>query len=201
MLTETIISTFAQELFGAICHGEPAITGKLEGHNLLLCPRCTGLHLGFVVTLFYLILSRKRDILFTYNVVGLIVLTIAILPLEWSLSLLGWFDYSSSYESRIWTGLACGSALAILFHSYVHSLVKVSIALSPKPVRVTTIGILLTTFYLGWTLIASWVFITLLQVILVLTTTAFALSTALLRMVQITGNLITNFLAQQRRLT
>ncbi len=103
--------------FRFICHQDSDILMEIDGRPVPLCPRCTGLHLGFffavlislVIAPKSLRLANRSDQFFVAGCVGLMVA-------EWILAQLGLI--SSSINSRFLTGVVAGSASGLLILAY-----------------------------------------------------------------------------------
>lgn len=110
-------------VFGCVCHQEPSLLLEFDGRLLLLCPRCAGLHLGFLTTFAITRVWFGAGVgLAGRGVRVVLVAAVGSLLLDWGVG--GQMDlFTPSVHSRLLTGLACGSALAILLAAYRRSLV------------------------------------------------------------------------------
>lgn len=166
-------------VFGAICHQDPCLLMEIDGRLLLLCPRCAGLHLGFLTAFTATTLwfgSRIR--IAGRGAAAALVAAVGSMLVDWALGgQMGLF--TPSIHSRLVTGLACGSALAILLVAYRSSL-------APRPQGVTisltlgqTVGVACFSVGLGVLAVSlsSWALLTLLCLASVFTNLAITVDT------------------------
>jgi uncharacterized membrane protein len=150
-------------LFGCFCHQDPSILLTIDGQLVHLCPRCIGLHLGFIAAFIAASLWFRRGLVLSrMGTRLLLLLAVASLAFDWGVGgRLGL--YAPATHSRLLTGLACGSALGVLLVAYRSSLWTISIdaARSAAPLVVAgvmslslAVGLLAATFS-GWTLLTS----------------------------------------------
>jgi len=97
------------DLFGLVCHQDPARSFTIAGTVLPFCQRCTGLYLGLAIGLLVQWLSGSykkglppKGILFT------IIACLLIMPM------FGFHLLDPGPEWRFWTGLIYGNAIAYL---------------------------------------------------------------------------------------
>ena len=104
---ETILETLTGLIFGVICHQDPSILMESDGKAVLLCPRCIGLHLGFLSSFVVMALSTRRRITVKRRETRLVLaIGVASMALDWGLGgHLGLF--APTTFSRLATGLAC----------------------------------------------------------------------------------------------
>jgi uncharacterized membrane protein len=150
-------------LFGCFCHQDPSILLTVDGQLVQFCPRCMGLHLGFVAAFAISSVWFRRGLVLSRMGTRLpLVLAIASLAFDWGVGgRLGL--YAPTAYSRLLTGLACGSALAVLLAAYRVSLWTISIgeARSAPPAVVASVMLLsltagaLTVAFSGWTLVTT----------------------------------------------
>jgi uncharacterized membrane protein len=96
---------------------------NIDGREVLLCPRCIGLHLGFLFS--YIVIAFKtgsRIIVVERSTKVILALAIGSMAVDWGIGgYLGLFRPTSF--SRLATGLATGSALSVLVISYRQGMV------------------------------------------------------------------------------
>jgi uncharacterized membrane protein len=117
-MVEAILEKVTKFIFGLICHQDPSVLMQVNGKDIYLCPRCIGLHLGFLISFVIMALSFKERIRIA-DMKSRIMLAVAIgsIGLDWGLG--SYFGlYTPTHISRLITGLACGSALSVLFIYY-----------------------------------------------------------------------------------
>src|SRR6056297_1090083 len=110
---EIILEVISDHFFSLFCHQDPSILVEIEGKDILLCPRCSGLHVGFFISLIYFSIEKKKRT----NLLGLIpklicVAGITIILLEWLLAHL--LVITPTSLSRFTTGLIAGTIICIL---------------------------------------------------------------------------------------
>jgi uncharacterized membrane protein len=104
----------------AVCHQIPSHSIFIDGQQLPLCARCTGIYLGFLVGLLGLgIQGRLRcSGLPTWNVVSILLLAFGVMAADGVNSLMGLVGAPQAYPStnlaRLVTGTAAGCALALM---------------------------------------------------------------------------------------
>jgi uncharacterized membrane protein len=92
--------------FGILCHQRPDRSYFIEGHKLAVCSRCTGLYVGFALTLlaYPLIRSLRNNI----NPPRIYLILAGIpLAIDFSLTFLGIWE--NTHTSRLLTGALLGS--------------------------------------------------------------------------------------------
>jgi uncharacterized membrane protein len=167
-------------LFGCLCHQDPSILLTIDGQLVYLCPRCIGLHLGFIAAFMAasvwfrrgLVLSRRGTRL-------LLLLAVASLAFDWGVGgRLGL--YTPTTYSRLLTGLACGSALAVLLVAYRSSLWTISIGAARSAAPLAAAGVIASSFAAGWLAVtlSGWTLLTSLCVVSVLANVVLVLETA-----------------------
>jgi len=82
-----------------------------------LCPRCTGMHIGFIVIFIGILFTKKRvlDLLPKVNPM-LLIIAISIMGIEWFLA--NKHYYSSTLTSRLLTGFIAGSGIGLMMLLY-----------------------------------------------------------------------------------
>jgi uncharacterized membrane protein len=112
-----ILSYVAEEYFSLFCHQDPSVLICNSNGCIPLCPRCMGLHIGFVITILVLSAYVKypiRNLRFVSY--PFLLLGISVMAVEWTFAQLSLIE--SSTLSRLMTGLAAGSNFGLLFHIY-----------------------------------------------------------------------------------
>jgi len=106
-------------LSGLICHQDKTILISVQGHLLPLCPRCLGLHTGFMFTLLFpgliiqkLLRKEKPGTLLS------ILFIISITGIHWLAGYLKLIEPDTL--SRFLTGLLSGAGLGILLKYIKH---------------------------------------------------------------------------------
>ncbi len=120
-LTELPVMVGLRGVGYTVCHQIPSHSLFLDGQQLPLCARCTGIYLGFLVGLAGLgLLGKLRaSRLPPRPVMGLLLLTLLVMALDGLNSLLGFFPdtpqaYQPSNLLRLATGMAAGTSLALI---------------------------------------------------------------------------------------
>lgn len=104
-----------------VCHQIPGHSLFIDGQQLPLCARCTGIYLGFLVGLLGLALLGKLGAskMPPRPVASLLLLVLLAMAVDGFNSLLGFFPdapqlYQPSNSLRLATGMGAGTALALL---------------------------------------------------------------------------------------
>lgn len=119
------LKSIAATYFSFICHQDPTILARIEGEAVPLCPRCIGLHLGFFLAWFILLMTMSKRFKPENTISHMLLLAaLGTLGLEWGLAHLGLI--TSTFYSRLITGLAGGAAFGILFVLYQKSTTQAS---------------------------------------------------------------------------
>ena len=158
---QSILEEIARAVFGLICHQDPSILMKVGGREIPLCPRCMGLHLGFLCSFIALkVWTAGRITRAGKTTKFVLVAGLGSMAVDWWIGgHLGLF--APTTLTRLITGLAGGSALGILFSSYRRSLILLpnSSAIkstAPKAASLicfsTCVGIAVTSLS-GWVLL------------------------------------------------
>ena len=92
--------------FGVFCHQRPDRSYFIEGHKLGVCSRCTGLYVGFGLTL--LLYPLIRSLRSTVNPPR-IYLILAAIPLGVDFSLTFFGIWNNTHTSRLLTGALLGT--------------------------------------------------------------------------------------------
>lgn len=123
MVLETILERITATVFGFLCHQDPATLMTVDGKEILLCPRCMGLHLGFLSSFILMALATCKRIKIIERAAQLVLgIAIGSMAIDWGLGgCLGLYDPTNF--SRLATGLATGSALGVLAISYRRGMV------------------------------------------------------------------------------
>jgi uncharacterized membrane protein len=114
---EYALNLISNYLFSLICHQDPNILMEINGKSLMLCPRCTGLHLGFFFMLLVMLPLEKNSIKLKGRFFKwLCIAALAFLFFEW---LLAQFDIiSSTNTSRYFSGIFAGAAFCQFVLAY-----------------------------------------------------------------------------------
>ena len=123
MVLETILERITATVFGFLCHQDPGILMTVAGKEILLCPRCMGLHLGFSSSFILMALTTSSRVRIIGRATQLVfAMAIGSMAIDWGLGgCLGL--YAPTHLSRLATGLATGSALSVLVISYRRGMV------------------------------------------------------------------------------
>jgi uncharacterized membrane protein len=182
MTLETALEKITGALFGLICHQDPAILMRVEGREFLLCPRCIGLHVGFLSSFIVMTLWTSGRIKIVPRTTRLLLaMAIGSMAVDWGLGgHLGLFTPTSF--SRLTTGLICGSALSVLLTSYRR---RMSVPWNGPTISLTglqTVGLICFSLCVGAgaVMLNSWVFLSSLLLIVVIANAALAMHTCAL---------------------
>ncbi|HEU4870622.1 MAG TPA: DUF2085 domain-containing protein [Pyrinomonadaceae bacterium] len=122
--------------FGVFCHQRPDRSYFIDGHKLAVCSRCTGLYVGFAVTLllYPLIRSLRNNIAPPRS-----YLILAAIPLGIDFSLTFFGIWENTHTSRLLTGALLGSVAVFYVMPGIVDLSMRSWRASeaPKPARFT----------------------------------------------------------------
>ena len=170
----------SRALFGCFCHQDPSILLTIDGQLVHLCPRCTGLHLGFIAAFIAASLWFRRGLVLSrMGARLLLLLAVASLALDWGVGgRLGL--YAPTAHSRLLTGLACGSALAVLLVAYRSSLWTISIGAARSAAPLAVAGVMLLSLAVGTLAVtlSGWKLLTTLCAVSVLANVVLVLETA-----------------------
>jgi len=154
---------------------------EINGECIQLCPRCSGLHIGFFIALIFFSIGKKKRLKFSGLIPKLICLAgVTIIFLEWFLAQLSLV--SSTSMSRLITGLIGGSVLCILAllynRSYTYKL-KTGISFTWSSI----FGVICLSLTIGLALfqMKSWTIITFILLCVVFINLCFVLHSILLR--------------------
>lgn len=112
------LGQWSTAVFSVMCHQDPATLMRIAGKEVLLCPRCMGLQMGFLAGLLQLSPWSGRRITVTTRGDALALgVAVGLLALDWGLGQLG--ARVPTVSSRLISGLAAGSALAVLVLVYL----------------------------------------------------------------------------------
>jgi len=179
---ETIIEKITGFIFGLICHQDFSILMKVDGREILLCPRCMGLHLGFLSSFIILALLTSNRIKIVARVTQLILaIAIGSMAIDWGLGgYLGLFTPTTF--SRLATGLVCGTALSVLVTSYRRGM---AMPLAPSNLNLTgfQVGSLIcSSLCVGAAVVvlSSWMFLSSILLLSVIANASLAIHTVAL---------------------
>lgn len=111
------LKELSEGYFSLICHQNHSILLRIKGEIIPLCPRCMGLHLGFIITFCILTVFTKKLIRINSTTSFIILLTgLFTIGIEWSLAQFSIIQ--STAFSRMFTGLFAGSVFGILTMIY-----------------------------------------------------------------------------------
>jgi uncharacterized membrane protein len=161
-----IVEYVSNAVFGVICHQDSSVLIHAGGQNIMLCPRCSGLHAGFfccVLCTFTICKGRIR-------LSGLFpkifcASAIAILFFEWLSAQLN--ITHSTTESRYITGLLAGCAFGLLVMAY-RSYFLYSNNKNPNSSTLSVIILITLITGLVFSQLTNWNLITLLLLAMVL---------------------------------
>lgn len=105
------VNELMQFIFGLICHQDQSVLLRINNEFIPLCPRCIGLHSGFFISLFFLILFNIKSINTQKNyqlIILLIVISTA--AIHWFLVKINLLEQDSTL--RLITGLISGIGFA-----------------------------------------------------------------------------------------
>ena len=153
MNSATIIEKIIRNFFALFCHQDPSILMSIGGQEIPLCPRCIGLHLGFLSAFMVIKLFSKNRLKISGITAQLILgVAIGIMVIDWGVG--GQMNlYSPTHFSRLTTGLTCGSALAVLFNSYRWGLSELKIVQGRGLNELTLLSIISVSVVAGLTIV------------------------------------------------
>jgi uncharacterized membrane protein len=173
-------------LFGAFCHQDPSILMVIDGRCVTLCPRCVGLHLGFLLAFGACsFLFRRGLVLARTGARLLLFLGVASVAFDWGVGgRLGL--YAPGTLSRLLTGLASGSSLAVLLYAYRTSLWMISPDAAASALGRDVAAVMLLSASTGVSLVglSSWSLLTTVCAVAVLANVSLLVGTAV-RMVSV----------------
>lgn len=148
---ENIMYDLLRRIFGLMCHQESSILITIDGRTIPLCPRCIGLHVGFLLSFIIMTFLFPQHVRLKNKQVQIIItITIAMAVGHW---FIGQFtDLITGSYSRLVTGLLCGSALSTVLREYrweLKNLCKTS---------TQTVGIVHVSILMNTSLIAAFAF-------------------------------------------
>ncbi len=118
MLTpDLLLQSISNTVFGLTCHQDTSILIELNGRTLMLCPRCSGLHIGFMLAWLcnWFPGGEKTGLKGSFTK-WFAILSISFLFVEWLLAQNQ--VITSSTESRYLSGLFAGAACFLLVMVY-----------------------------------------------------------------------------------
>lgn len=152
---QSILEEIAGTIFGLICHQDSSILMKVDGREILLCPRCMGLHLGFLFSFIALkVWTAKRINVVERTTKFILAVALGSMAVDWGVGgHLGLFTPTTL--SRLITGLAGGSVVGILLSSYRRSLIPPPNAFAFNPTGSQAAGLICFSICVGVT-VATW---------------------------------------------
>lgn len=115
-IAETFLENFIRFSFGIICHQDENILFKINQVYFPLCPRCTGLHLGFFIILLIAYKFDMKHIKLKSQLHLMVVLLLtSVAGIHWLTGILG--VIKQDVTSRFFTGIVSGMAFNILIIS------------------------------------------------------------------------------------
>ena len=148
----------------------------------MLCPRCSGLHIGFFISLIYFSIEKKKFTYLSGLTPKLICFAgITFIFLEWLLARFSIITPTSL--SRLTTGLIAGTIICLLIFLYRRRFIFKSRQTNPFTWRSISLVICLSLI-IGLSVFhtKSWIIITSLLLMMVVVNIAFLLQTFLLRL-------------------
>ena len=111
------IDFMIHKMLGLICHQDPSIILYVQGHSMPLCPRCTGMHIGFFLGIVSIWLFRDSvwQHLARINTI-MVFIPVSIMGMEWFLSNCNLI--SSNTTSRLLTGFLGGLGICVFLIIY-----------------------------------------------------------------------------------
>lgn len=179
---ETTLDEITRFIFGLICHQDHSILMKVGGREVLLCPRCMGLHLGFLPSFVVMMLwTSDRIRVVRRAAVFAVAIALGSMVIDWGFGgHLGLFAPSSF--SRLATGLASGSALSVLVVSYRRAMTMPLKSPALNLSGVQTGGLICFSLCLGLVSVtlSNWVFLSSILLLAVITNASLAIHTVAL---------------------
>jgi uncharacterized membrane protein len=115
--TKSFLKILSEKYFSLICHQDHSTLMSVKGEEIPLCPRCMGLHIGFIISAVVLMISIKNRIKISGNLSFIILITgLGLIVMEWTIAQIS--IYQSTILSRLLTGLVAGSIFGLLFTIY-----------------------------------------------------------------------------------
>ena len=179
---EIILKEISGNFFSLFCHQDPSILIETEGKEIMLCPRCSGLHIGFFISLIYFSIEKKKFTYLSGLTPKLICFAgITFIFLEWLLARFSIITPTSL--SRLTTGLIAGTIICLLIFLYRRRFIFKSRQTNPFTWRSISLVICLSLI-IGLSVFhtKSWIIITSLLLMMVVVNIAFLLQTFLLRL-------------------
>ena len=113
----SLLRRISENYFSHICHQDHSILINTEEGIIPLCPRCIGLHIGFIISYIVLRIAIGSQIKISRKLLSVFLfIGLGMMSLEWILA-----HYSilqSSLLSRLLTGLIAGSNFGLLLVLY-----------------------------------------------------------------------------------
>jgi uncharacterized membrane protein len=111
------LKILSENYFSLICHQDQSTLLCIDGDFIPLCPRCMGLHMGFIISAIALMVSVKNRIKISGSLSFIILTTgLGLMVMEWTFA--KFTIYQSTILSRLLTGLVAGSIFGLLFTIY-----------------------------------------------------------------------------------
>ena len=162
------IDFMIHKMLGLICHQDPSIILYVQGHSMPLCPRCTGMHIGFFLGIVSIWLFRDSvwQRLARINTI-MVFIPVSIMGMEWFLSNCNLI--SSNTTSRLLTGFLGGLGICVFLIIYQnrHSL-QITAILNKKIVLLISPGLLILILALSIQYQNYWFYLNLFLVYIVL---------------------------------
>lgn len=182
MVLETILERITATVFGFLCHQDPGILMTVDGKEILLCPRCMGLHLGFSSSFILMALTISSRVKIIGRGAQLVfAMAIASMAIDWGLG--GRFGlYAPTHLSRLATGLVTGSALGVLVISYRRGMVMDldATALNLTGLQMTGLVCFSSSFCYLVVVLSHWAFLSSILLLCVIANASVAVHTVVL---------------------
>jgi uncharacterized membrane protein len=179
---ETALEEITRFIFGLICHQDPSFLMKVGGREVLLCPRCMGLHLGFLSSFVFMMLwTSDRIRVLRRAAVFVVAIALGSMVIDWGFG--GHLGlYTPSSFSRLATGLASGSALSVLVVSYRRAMTMRLKSPALNLSGAQTGGLICFSLCLGFVAVtlANWIFLSFILLIAMITNASLAVHTVAL---------------------
>ena len=119
ILSESSVEDIIYQLLGYICHQDKTILLGIGGNLVPLCPRCLGLHAGYLLTLLFtkFVFNKPINLNIPRNLFA-IILSTSFAGIHWFLGFFSLIEINTT--SRLLTGLISGSGFCLLLNSLKH---------------------------------------------------------------------------------
>jgi uncharacterized membrane protein len=161
MESRLVFFGMVDKVFGMICHQDPPRLMNIDGKQLPLCPRCSGLHLGFLISFVVVSMLVRDRILFKGKSNRLLLMVaVALTGVHWSLGQFGLAEPGAM--SRLMTGLITGAALGITLQAYRRDLILPLTTQTDTFDKARTVGVIGVSSFLGFIVsnLDSWIALT-----------------------------------------